>query len=398
MVDYSKWKDIEISDDEDDTHPNIDTPSLFRWRHQARVERMEELEKEKEKLQKEKSDHLKSLKEIKAKVEKGEGDQNTLQMKLSELEKKSEDLTLQEQTIKSQEKKTPWNVDTISKPVFSKTIINTKAIRPGDEHLTEEEREQKMKDFVKTNEKLLKQYGMLQKFDDSKRFLMENNHLACENTANYLVIWCINLEMEGKTKLMEHVAHQCICMQFILELSKQLDIDPRGCVSSFFTKIQVAEAEYQKQFENEVTSFRERIRNRAKEKIQEALAEQEEEERVQRLGPGGLDPMEVFDSLPEELQQCFESRDIPLLQAAIAKLPEDEAKYHMKRCVESGLWVPEGGVKKSEEDEEDGENVVEGKTATDGATTTTENDDDEEIYHEALTTPQKTAPTCDDVD
>lgn len=30
MVDYSKWKNIEVSDDEDDTHPNIDTPSLFR--------------------------------------------------------------------------------------------------------------------------------------------------------------------------------------------------------------------------------------------------------------------------------------------------------------------------------------------------------------------------------
>lgn len=31
MVDYSRWNNIEISDDEDDTHPNIDTPSLFRY-------------------------------------------------------------------------------------------------------------------------------------------------------------------------------------------------------------------------------------------------------------------------------------------------------------------------------------------------------------------------------
>lgn len=38
---------VQISDDEDETHPNIDTPSLFRWRHQARVERMEEQEREK---------------------------------------------------------------------------------------------------------------------------------------------------------------------------------------------------------------------------------------------------------------------------------------------------------------------------------------------------------------
>lgn len=38
----------QVSDDEDDTHPNIDTASLFRWRHQARVERMEKAKEEKE--------------------------------------------------------------------------------------------------------------------------------------------------------------------------------------------------------------------------------------------------------------------------------------------------------------------------------------------------------------
>lgn len=51
-LDYSKWDHIEISDDEDDTHPNIDTPSLFRWRHQARVERMEKQKADWEKLNK----------------------------------------------------------------------------------------------------------------------------------------------------------------------------------------------------------------------------------------------------------------------------------------------------------------------------------------------------------
>ena len=45
-LDYSKWDHIEISDDEDDTHPNVDTPSLFRWRHQARLDRMKEREQE----------------------------------------------------------------------------------------------------------------------------------------------------------------------------------------------------------------------------------------------------------------------------------------------------------------------------------------------------------------
>lgn len=30
-------------------------------------------------------------------------------------------------------------------------------------------------------------------------------------------------------------------------------------------------------------------------------------------------------------------------------MDEEQAKYHMKRCVDSGLWVPEGGKKKQEE-------------------------------------------------
>uniref|UniRef100_A0A667HRK3 Hsp90 co-chaperone Cdc37 n=1 Tax=Lynx canadensis TaxID=61383 RepID=A0A667HRK3_LYNCA len=34
MVDYSVWDHIEVSDDEDEMHPKIDTASLFCWRHQ----------------------------------------------------------------------------------------------------------------------------------------------------------------------------------------------------------------------------------------------------------------------------------------------------------------------------------------------------------------------------
>ena len=45
-----------------------------------------------------------------------------------------------------------------------------------------------------------------------------------------------------------------------------------------------------------------------------AVAEYEEEEKQKRLGPGGLDPVEVFESLPEELQKCFESQVNPIYQ------------------------------------------------------------------------------------
>ena len=51
-------------------------------------------------------------------------------------------------------------------------------------------------------------------------------------------------------------------------------------------------------FNDELESFKERVRGRAKDRIERAMKEYEEEERQKRLGPGGLDPVEVYESLP----------------------------------------------------------------------------------------------------
>ena len=64
------------------------------------------------------------------------------------------------------------------------------------------------------------------------------------------------------------------------------------------------------------------------------------------------------------MQACFEEKDIAKLQRIIEDFPKDEAEYHMKRCVESGLWVPDGG-KKAEgggEGEEDSDEEYEEAT------------------------------------
>lgn len=39
-----------------------------------------------------------------------------------------------------------------------------------------------------------------------------------------------------KHELMNHVAHQAIVMQFILELAKSLKVDPRACIRTFFAR------------------------------------------------------------------------------------------------------------------------------------------------------------------
>lgn len=33
-------------------------------------------------------------------------------------------------------------------------------------------------------------------------------------------------------------------------------------------------------------------------------------------------------------------------------MPEEEARYHMKRCIDSGLWVPDAKAKEKEEQEQ----------------------------------------------
>lgn len=53
----------------------------------------------------------------------------------------------------------------------------------------------------------------------------------------------------------------------------------------------------------------------------------------------------------QELQECFEKKDIPLLQEVVAKMNKEEAEYHIKRCIDSGLWVPGGGKDNDDETE-----------------------------------------------
>lgn len=114
---------------------------------------------------------------------------------------------------------------------------------------------------------------------------------------------------------------------------------------------QTADHQYMEGFNDELEAFKERVRGRAKLRIEKAVKEYEEEERQKRLGPGGLDPVEVYESLPEvgsptlagrrqvgpsrvpgvqalttvhllpqKLQKCFDVKDVQMLQETISKM------------------------------------------------------------------------------
>merc|ERR1712113_9085 len=165
--------------------------------------------------------------------------------------------------------------------------------------------------------------------------------------------------MEEKTELMKQVAHQTIVMQYILELAKTMKVPPIACVGSFFDKIQVCDDKYMQGFNNELDAFIGRITRRAKEKTDKLVAEYEAEERQKRLGPGGLDPQEVYEELPEELQQCFDSKDIQMLQDVLVSMEPRQAEMWLKKCIDSGLWVPGANDSGAGEGSEEGVATVE---------------------------------------
>ena len=99
----------QVSDDEDDTHPNIDTPSLFRWRHQARVERMEEQKRERATLTTETLEHRQKLAEITKKMQEVDTSQSKetqkrVKAELNELKRQEESFKKKEEALAKKER------------------------------------------------------------------------------------------------------------------------------------------------------------------------------------------------------------------------------------------------------------------------------------------------------
>ncbi|XP_026214899.1 hsp90 co-chaperone Cdc37 isoform X2 [Anabas testudineus] len=362
-IDYSVWDHIYVSDDEDVTSPFVDTPSLFRMRHRSRLEKYSAFQERGEdlgnnlaeckRLLKDAQGRLKELEEGRKAGDEDEAGEAELRKVEAEVRKLKEDEHNFEKMIEQhrrEQKRLPWNVDTISKEGFSKSIFN---IRPVAKEDTDEEKAKKHQTFVEKYTDEIKHFGMLRRWDDSQKYLSDHPHLVCEDTANYLVVTCIDFEIDEKHALMEQVAHQAIVMQFILDLAQALKVDPRGCFRQFFSKIRTADKPYRDAFDHELELLKERIRSGAQIRLESAMKELEEQERQKRLGPGGLDPVEVYESLPKELQRSFDEKNIQMLQEAISTLDPEEGKFHLKRCIDSGLWVPDSGESDGDDDDDD---------------------------------------------
>mmetsp|Transcript_83416 Transcript_83416/g.259074 ORF Transcript_83416/g.259074 Transcript_83416/m.259074 type:complete len:348 (-) Transcript_83416:50-1093(-) len=331
--DYSKWDNIELSDDEEDLHPNIDKDSWVRLKHRTRVEKEEDEAKTRTKLEK-------RLKEARTELAAyGEaGKEHTKAKKLQqEIDKIEEEIATMETNRK-------WNADNMCKTDESRTVVtDSSAPTPTPEpRLKGEAIAQGYCEFVEENEALLEEYISMGEEDDLEKvgdFLRKHGGtlLQGEHAESYLLLDCLEKEMNGEHSAMTRSARQYQLICQLREFSRAAGRPARDAVNPVFK--QLLDHEPTKEtFDDTVGDFIKKIEKRAVEKKKEMDAEAAEEH--DGPGPGGLDPSEVFHSLPPEMRSAFEAKDLQRLQAAIEALPEEEAKYHLKRCEDSGLWVP----------------------------------------------------------
>lgn len=204
------------------------------------------------------------------------------------------------------------------------------------------------------------QYAQLTDFKESQQFLLFNSRIMLHKHAQgCLLLEMLDLEMNGKTETMKRYCRQYLMLANILDLAKGMNADPRAALQPFFERVRTKEATAN--LDREVINFSRSIQLRAEEKKREEAAAEddtddpvslEELSKEERIGPGGLDPVEVFSELPESWQEAFSTRDMGKLQAAIHDVPLEEAQRLLKRCEDAGLWNP-GPPEDEDEDEED---------------------------------------------
>eukprot|EP00984_Skeletonema_dohrnii_P015639 scaffold6779_cov117-Skeletonema_dohrnii-CCMP3373.AAC.3 len=209
-------------------------------------------------------------------------------------------------------------------------------------------------DFTEKYAHVVEEFMAIDSLDRSKDFLLQKGDILLqENASSYLLLASLEDEMNGFHEKMKLVARQSQIVSNIAELAKSLQRHPGNVIVPFFQRME--DKQLYAGFMEGVNQFIKRIEVRAVQKkaeIEEERAREvlekgaDAEDAVdiseipleQRLGPGGLDPMEVFESLPESMQEAFESRQKEKLEEALRSMTVDEAEYHMKRCVDSGLW------------------------------------------------------------
>jgi cell division cycle protein 37 len=146
---------------------------------------------------------------------------------------------------------------------------------------------------------------------------------------------------------MRKTARQYLLLTYVCDLAKSMPgRDARDAIRPLFRKMASSD-ESREAFSDHLVKYIAHVKTRAEVKKKEAEEEEEGEEeseyvalkKGEQVGPGGLDPAEVFETLPKVLQEAFGERSIDALKQCLSQMSTEDAQYHMKRCTGS-RWLP----------------------------------------------------------
>jgi len=255
------------------------------------------------------------------------------------------------------ESKRPLHVGNVCHVAEERTIIHSMdgttsdRTKKGEESFSVDEYSL----FKNDNKEILDRFTEAN-WDQSRELLMSHGHILMDNYANsYYMLMALDEEMKGNRSQMIKVARQGQIISQIFQLAEPMKRPPRDLVPLFFERFEKAasQAAFQEGVDHFVKHLIQRAIDKKKEQAAEVEKQSQETEELQpvslveamysmdpkeRMGPGGLDPVEVFESLPEELQACFKSGDVEMLKQVAMKMDSSEFDTHLQRCIDAGLW------------------------------------------------------------
>merc|ERR1719375_1791812 len=251
---------------------------------------------------------------------------------------KKEDTVEAKQELQKLDRMQKLHVGNISKDKWSSTHEKSKPSSSAD---PKEKKDTKVKvksfegeeftegyeAFLEANKSILLEYAAIDEDDEvSEQFILTNTQLLSEHATGFYLLHCINLQVEGKTREMRKTSRQYLLLTYVVDLAKSMPgRDARDAIKPLFQKM-LTNQKAATAFEEHLEKYIAHVKTRAEVKKEEAAKEAEAEDEYvplqkgEHVGPGGLDPAEVFETLPEVLQNAFGERDIEALKAAIGTL------------------------------------------------------------------------------
>jgi len=412
---YRKWEDLPYESDEDDCHPNIEIGTWRRLKEKMRREKgikkkVPEMHDKWNVTTTNKNYHIdpvkppKSSEEQKKNSDEKESSQSTNSDAPPTTSENPPSSSQQEVSATATAVDAQPAVATAVKPA-AQPETSTAAAQPSsaapapstDKPAVDNEpykARSNPQTFLDEHLDTVRKFATTKNDGKAQRFIKKHPEIVHEAAEGFLITHAVDRAVEGAEKPeLARLSRRCLTVHNLVQSCSTQNVSPEFGVTRFYEKIE-SDKKLSEQYKIELNKQCEELMERIEIRRVERLAElqdvdkEDEEDEKAPLGPGGLDPTEVLNSLPEAMQDSFVNSDVEGLKKVLAEMEPAQAEYHMQRCIDAGLWVQptdENGLNGNDDDDDD---VSKGNAV--------ETEKEKEKPKEVPT--QKTQPKIDELD